>query len=101
MDTYQIKSGVENMDITAIHKFLNKESYWAKGIPLETVKTSLKNSFCVGVFDASAQIGFARFVTDYATFAYLADVYVLKEYRGKALSKMIMKYLPVSAYHAN
>jgi N-acetylglutamate synthase-like GNAT family acetyltransferase len=93
MNTYQIKSGVENMDIMAIFNFLNKESYWAKGIPFETVETSLKNSFCVGVFDGNTQIGFARFVTDYATFAYLADVYVLKEYRGKALSKMIMKYL--------
>ena len=81
------------MDIAAIHDFLSKESYWAIGIPLETVETSLKNSFCVGVFDDKIQIGFARFITDYATFAYLADVYVLKEYRGKGLSKMLIKYI--------
>jgi GNAT superfamily N-acetyltransferase len=93
MNTYRIKAGSENMDIAAIHTFLSKESYWAKGIPLETVETSLKNSFCVGVFDDKIQIGFARFITDYATFAYLADVYVLKEYRGKGLSKMLIKYM--------
>jgi hypothetical protein len=80
MNTYQIKAGSENMDIAAIHDYLSKESYWAKGIPLETVEAALKNSFCVGVFDDKIQIGFARFVTDYATFAYLADVYVLKDY---------------------
>jgi GNAT superfamily N-acetyltransferase len=93
MNTYHIKAGVENMDIAAIHDFLSKESYWARGIPRETVETSLQHSFCVGVFDDESQIGFARFVTDYATFAYLADVYVLKEYRGKGLSKMLMEYI--------
>jgi len=93
MNTYHIKAEFENMDIAAIHDFLSKESYWAIGIPLETVETSLKNSFCVGVFDDKIQIGFARFITDYATFAYLADVYVLKEYRGKGLSKMLIKYI--------
>lgn len=93
MNTYQIKAGLENMDIAAIHNFLSKESYWAKGIPFETVETSLKNSFCVGVFDAKIQIGFARFVTDYATFAYLADVYVLKEHRGKGLSKILINHI--------
>nr|WP_294948711.1 GNAT family N-acetyltransferase [uncultured Mucilaginibacter sp.] len=93
MNTYQIKTGAENMDIPAIHHYLSKESYWAKGIPLDTVATSLKNSFCVGVFDKDTQVGFARFVTDYATFAYLADVYVLEEHRGKGLSKMLMQYL--------
>jgi GNAT superfamily N-acetyltransferase len=81
------------MDIPAIHHFLSNDSYWANGIPLETVTTSVKNSFCVGVFDANRQIGFARLITDYATFAYLADVYVLEEYRGKGLSKMLMKYI--------
>ena len=93
MNTYQIKAGLENMDIAAIHNFLSKESYWAKGIPLQTVETSLKNSFCVGAFNDKIQVGFARFVTDYATFAYLADVYVLEDYRGKGLSKMLMNYM--------
>ena len=89
----EIKTGFENMDINAVHQFLSKESYWAKGIPLETVETALQNSFCVGLFEDEKQIGFARLVTDYATFGYLADVYILKEYRGKGLSKMMIKHL--------
>jgi len=93
MSTYQLKTGLENMDIAAIHDFLSKESYWAQGIPLETVETALKNSFCVGVFDGKIQVGFARLVTDYATFAYLADVYIRKAYRKKGLSKLLMKYI--------
>lgn len=93
MNNYNIKADFENMDIVAIHNFLSKESYWAKGIPLETVATSLKNSFCAGVFDGEVQIGFARLITDYATFAYLADVCILEEYRGKGLSKMLMKHI--------
>ncbi|MEE1963894.1 GNAT family N-acetyltransferase [Allomuricauda taeanensis] len=89
----KIKTGFENMDIIGVHQFLSKESYWAKGIPPETVSVALKNSFCIGLFKDEKQIGFARLVTDYATFGYLADVYVLKEYRGKGLSKMMMKYI--------
>ncbi|MGM8363280.1 GNAT family N-acetyltransferase [Flavobacterium sp. ARAG 55.4] len=89
----EIKTGFENMDINAVHQFLSKESYWAKGIPMEMVSVALKNSFCVGLFEDEKQIGFARLVTDYATFGYLADVYILKEYREKGLSKMMIKYI--------
>lgn len=89
----KIKNGFQNMDIKAIHQFLSTESYWAKGIPLETVSAALKNSFCIGLFEDGKQIGFARLITDYATFGYLADVYILKEYRGNGLSKMMMKYI--------
>lgn len=92
-DNFTIKQGFENMDVEAIHQFLSTESYWAKDIPLETVSTALKNSFCIGLFEDEKQIGFARLVTDYATFGYLADVYVLKEYRNKGFSKMMIKYL--------
>ncbi len=90
---YQIKTGFENMNVTSIHDFLSKESYWAKGIPLDTVIKALKNSFCVGLFDREMQIGFARLVTDYATFAYLADVYVLKDYRGQHLAKKRLTHI--------
>jgi len=93
MNNYQIKSGIENMDIDAIHSYLSKESYWARGIPRNTVETSIKNSFCVGVFTDDVQIGFARFVTDYSTFAYLADVYILEQHRKKGLSKMLMTFI--------
>lgn len=93
MDRFHIKTGFENMDVTAIHHYLSLESYWAKGIPFETVKTALEHSFCIGIFEGEQQVGFARLITDYATFAYLADVYVLAAYRGNGLSKMMMNYL--------
>jgi len=92
-NAYSIHTGYEAMDITAIHQYLSQESYWAKGIPFETVQRSLQHSFCIGVFNGSMQVGFARLVTDYSTFAYLADVYVLAAHRGKGLSKEMMQYL--------
>lgn len=91
--SFHIKTDFENMDVESIHQFLSTESYWAKGIPMEMVSVALKNSFCIGLFEDEKQIGFARLVTDYATFGYLADVYILKEYRGKGLSKMMVKYI--------
>lgn len=93
MSTYSIRTGYENMDIPAIHRYLSTESYWAAGIPPETVEQSLRHSFCAGVFRGNEQVGFARLVTDYATFAYLADVYILEAHRGKGLSKMLMQHL--------
>ncbi|WP_159799419.1 GNAT family N-acetyltransferase [Flavobacterium sp. MK4S-17] len=90
---YSIKEGFNAMDVQAVHKFLSEESYWAAQIPFEIVKNSLKNSFCVGIFYNDRQIGFARLVTDYTTFAYLADVYIEQEHRGRGLSKMLMDYI--------
>lgn len=81
------------MDIQAVYHYLSTESYWAKGIRPETVEQSLRHSFCAGVFSGSEQVGFARLITDYTTFAYLADVYILAPHRGKGLSKMLMQYL--------
>jgi N-acetylglutamate synthase-like GNAT family acetyltransferase len=90
---YSIHTGYETMDIAAIHQYLSQESYWAKGIPFETVQRSLQHSFCIGVFTGGMQVGFARLVTDYSTFAYLADVYILPVHRGKGLSKEMMQYI--------
>lgn len=90
---YEIKSGYENMDIKAIHAFLSEQSYWAKNIPYSTVESALKNSFCVGAFNGEKQIAFARLITDYNTFAYLCDVYVLPEYRKQGVSKALMEYI--------
>lgn len=81
------------MQLPRIHHWLHHRSYWAKGIPLETVQTMIANSFCIGVFGDGVQIGFARFVTDYAVFAYLADVYIEEEHRGQGLSKQMMEVL--------
>ena len=86
----EISTDRARMDVAAIHRYLCEESYWAKGIPRDLVKLSIEHSLCAGAFDGDVQIGFARAVTDYATFAYVADVYVLPEYRGRGISKAIM-----------
>ena len=77
-------------DEELIHKVLS-ESYWAKGIPADVVARSIRNSLCFGVLKGRAQVGFARVVTDYATFAYLADVFILQAYRGRGLGKFLMQ----------
>lgn len=81
---------VNRLDRFAIHNYLSTESYWANGIPFETVDRSISNSLCFGIYKEAEQIGFARWITDRATFAYLADVYVLEPYRGMGLSKKLM-----------
>ncbi len=78
------------MDLDAIHSFLST-SYWAECIPKETVKRAIDNSLCFGIFANESQVGFARMVTDSATFAYLADVYIVETHRGKGLSKWLMQ----------
>lgn len=78
------------LQIDVIHTFLSEESYWAKERTLEQTTTAIKNSLPFGVYTGEKQIGFARVVTDYATFAYLGDVFVLEEFRGQGLSKRLM-----------
>lgn len=79
------------MDLSVIHQYLTN-SYWAKGISLDTVKESVDNSLCFGVFlESGEQVGFARVITDKATFAYLGDVFILRDYRTKGLGKLLMK----------
>lgn len=90
---YTIATGYEAMDVATIHQYLSVESYWAKNIPLTLVQQSLQHSFCIGVFTADKQVGFARLITDYSTFAYLADVYILEAHRGRGLSKEMMQYI--------
>ncbi len=88
-----ISSDKSKLDIAVIHNYLHNESYWAKNIPLEIVERSIENSLCFGVYDDLKQVGFARVMSDCATFAYLADVFILPEYRGKGLSKKLMEYI--------
>ena len=78
------------LQLDTIHSVL-KESYWAKNIPLEIVKRSIDNSICFGVYIEKEQIGFCRVITDKATFAYLADVFIVEDHKGKGYSKMLMK----------
>ncbi|PWS29063.1 GNAT family N-acetyltransferase [Pedobacter yonginense] len=80
----------ELLKIEAIHRYLSTESYWAKNIPLETVKRSIENALCFGIYKGGEQVGFARWITDKATFAWLCDVYIEEEYRGLGLSKKLM-----------
>src|SRR5579872_2953003 len=88
-----IKEGKENMDIVLIHKYLSEDSYWAKGISFSFVDNSLSNSFNVGAFIDDQQIGFGRVITDYYTFGWLADFFVLETYRGKGISKKILSFI--------
>lgn len=77
------------LDVAMIHRFLSG-SYWARGIPLEVVERSITGSLCFGLFEGERQVGFARVVSDGATFAYLADVFILEECRGRGHSKALM-----------
>lgn len=89
-EDYLISTDKALLDIDLIHSYLSKESYWAMNIPRELVEKLIRHSLCLGVYHQKKQIGFARLVTDSATFAYLADVFILEEYRGKGLSKWLM-----------
>lgn len=89
--TFYISTDKSLLDIDMIHDFLSNRSYWAKGRTRETVEKSIAGSLCFAVFDAqNKQAGFARVVTDYAMFAWLLDVFILEDQRGKGLGKMIM-----------
>jgi N-acetylglutamate synthase-like GNAT family acetyltransferase len=83
----------QKIDPIAVHHYLSTQSYWAKDIPLEIVQRSIDNSLCFGIYKDKQQVGFARWITDKATFAYLADVYVDEQYRGLGLSKKLMSLM--------
>ena len=91
-DEYWITTDKEKFDMDIIHSFLTN-SYWAEGISKEIIQRSIDGSLCFGVFENNKQIGFARMITDQATFAYLADVFILDEYRGRGLSKWLMEVI--------
>ncbi len=86
-----ISTNKEKLDVDAIHDFLSTKAYWCLNIPKDKVQTSIHNSLCFGVYEDKKQIGFARVITDFATIAYLGDIYILEEYRGFGLSKWLME----------
>ena|ERR1700739_1370236 len=90
MSDYSISTDKTKLQLDVVYNYLSVESYWAKNIPLETVKKSIEGSLCFGVYFKDKQVGFARVISDYATFAYLADVFILEPHRGKGLSKKLM-----------
>jgi GNAT superfamily N-acetyltransferase len=89
---FTINTDKSKLDISYVHQNLAR-SYWAENIPYETVRKSIEGSICFGVYEGKKQIGFARLVTDSATFAYLADVFIDENYRGKGLGKWLMKII--------
>jgi GNAT superfamily N-acetyltransferase len=86
-----ISTDTKLLDIPLIHDFLANHSYWAHDRPLEVVRRSIENSLCFGLYEGRSQIGFARVVTDSATFAWLCDVFVLESHRGRGLSKWLIE----------
>lgn len=90
---FTISTDKARLDLAVIHKFLSEESYWAGERSLQQTKTAIENSICFGLYHTDKQIGFARVVSDKATFAYIGDVFVLSEYRGQGLSKWLMQVI--------
>lgn len=90
---YLISTDPSRLDVALIHDFISNTSYWGQGRTLEVVQRALDNSLNFGLFKNSNQVGFARVVTDYATFAWIADVFVLPEHRGRGLSKWLMEVM--------
>jgi GNAT superfamily N-acetyltransferase len=90
-DDIEISDDPSKLDVTLIHNYLSKKSYWAQNIPIDVLKRSIENSLCFGVYNTKEQVGFARVITDKATFAYLADVFIIEEYRGRGLSKFLVE----------
>ncbi|MCP6757313.1 MAG: GNAT family N-acetyltransferase [Fischerella sp. CENA71] len=87
---YSISTDINRLDINTIHQFL-MSSYWAEGLPVQILKRSIQNSLLFGLYKSKRQIGFARVVTDYATFAYIADVFILEPFRGQGLGKWLVE----------
>lgn len=86
----QIDTSKSRLQLDVIHRFL-ADSYWSKGIPLDVVRSAIESSVCFGAYDGSEQVGFARVVTDGATFAYLADVFVVESHRGRGLASRLLE----------
>lgn len=90
---FTISTDRNRQQFDVIQNFLSKESYWARERTLEQTERAVENSLCFGVYKGENQIGFARVVTDYATFAYIGDVFILEKHRGKGLSKWLMEII--------
>ncbi|GMQ46431.1 GNAT family N-acetyltransferase [Vibrio sp. 10N] len=87
---YSVSTDKKHLDIILIHRYLSN-SYWAKGVPLSVVEKSIEHSLCFGAYDSDGnQVGFARIITDRATFAYLSDVFVVDDKQGQGIAKLIL-----------
>ena len=88
---YTISTDRSRLNFDLIHEFISSDSYWGTGRKMEVVKRSIENSLPFGVYHGDEQVGFARVVTDYATFAWVADVFIMPPHRGRGLSKWLME----------
>jgi GNAT superfamily N-acetyltransferase len=88
---YVISTERERLDLDLVHRFLSNESYWAPGVEREVVARSVENSLCFGLYEGERQVGFARVLTDHAALAWLADVFVVSEHRGRGLGKWLVE----------
>lgn len=93
VNSYFFSTDKSKLQLDVIHDYLSKESYWAQNMPIDLIKESIAGSICFAIYIDNKQIAYARVITDNATFAYLADVFVLEEYRGKGLSKELMRFI--------
>ena len=89
-NNFTVSTDKTKLNLSVIHNYL-KTSYWAQDIPESVIKTSIENSLVFGLYDGETQIGFAKIITDKATFAYLADVFVINKYQGKGLGKWLVE----------
>lgn len=90
-DNYTVSTDKSRLSLDTVHGFLSQKSYWAQGRTREQVAKSFESSICFGIYDGDEQAGFARVVTDYATFYWLCDVFVAEEYRGNGLGKWLIE----------
>jgi GNAT superfamily N-acetyltransferase len=97
---YEIDTDKSRLDLDLIHKFL-VATYWSEGIPQDIVRKSVQESDCFGIYKSGKQVGFARVISDHATFAYLADVFVVSEEQGRGLGKWLMASIMKSAQYQN
>lgn len=90
-DQYVLTTDVARFDMDVLFRFISEESYWARGMTRGTFERAVKHSLCFGLFEAERQIGFGRVVSDFASVAYLKDVFILQDFRGRGLSKWMME----------
>jgi GNAT superfamily N-acetyltransferase len=88
---FSISTDPQRLDLDVVHGYLTRHSYWAEGIPRSIVERSVKGSLCFGIYDGAAQVGFARVISDQATYAYVCDVFVLESHRGQGLAVWLME----------
>jgi GNAT superfamily N-acetyltransferase len=88
---FLISTEREKIDVEFVHQYLSGKSYWASHIPLETVQKSIAGSLCFGIYEGKSQVGFARVITDQATYGYLADVFITNDYRGRGLGTWLIE----------